>query len=109
MIIELIDGKLTATAETVNDVRKIMELEKNAPVLTYTKGIGEVSTRKPHKRHNFKKSCNVCGKELKGVMGLGIHLSRAHGIFGRIKQKNMEKEANAYKIHGLSASQVIPQ
>ena len=38
---------------------------------------------KPHKKHQFKKSCDVCGKMCKGIQGVGIHKATVHGVMSK--------------------------
>ena len=66
------NGKfIVAEAENAND-----NLELLATIKTKEQIVGEVKKRKKHKKHAFTKICPKCGRECKGLMGLGIHMSK---------------------------------
>lgn len=68
------DGIVTVQAETIEDVKTLFAL-------------GESTGRKhkPHKKHAFMKECPGCGKQCKGLRGLGIH--RAKCLVPPIKEQ----------------------
>lgn len=39
-----------------------------------------LTPRKVHKKHNFKKACDVCGRVCRGNIGLGIHKAKKHNL-----------------------------
>lgn len=70
MIIQLQGGSATVTMNLEELARFLATYEAkiNEKVVTPT-----VRVSKPHKKHNFMKVCETCGKSFKGRIGLNIH------------------------------------
>ena len=54
-----------STAKTPKEITSLAKVYKNG---------------RKHKKHNFLKKCHVCGKEYKGIGGLGTHMGHKHKL-----------------------------
>lgn len=66
MKIKITNGRVIAEAENMNDIQVLLGMGKGK--------------HKKHRKHNFKKVCEVCGKVCRGKKGLGIHMAKRHKV-----------------------------
>lgn len=76
MRIETINGVLTAKAESVPDIETLLKLESNKAPVAMLK-------------------CNKCGLPCRGRIGLGIHMSTAHGVRSPQYKGDKKEEENS--------------
>lgn len=90
MKIHLVDGALTATAQTHEDVLALLTLvpEEKEAVET-AKAVPE----KKNRRRGNKRTCEKCGRSCKGTIGLGLHKRKVHGIWGKTAVEAEERRA----------------
>ncbi len=67
MKIQVIGERVILSSDTIAEAHKLFNIYLGKDEVK-----NEV-TRKPHKKHNFIKQCDICGKGFKGLQGLGIH------------------------------------
>jgi hypothetical protein len=65
MKFNLTKGNVTLTSETQEEALQLFSL--------VTKTVEPRKYVRKHKKHNFIKQCEFCGKGFKGKLGLGIH------------------------------------
>jgi len=74
-------GELHLVAEGEKEQKKFVELFLSDFFVTERPTVQPtVVAEKKRKKHAFKKSCEVCGKEFKGLIGIGIHRSKMHPL-----------------------------
>ena len=109
MKFNLTKGNVTLTSETQAEALQLFGI-----AVKTTDAFGEVERvqiHKPHKKHDFLKKCDICGKGFKGNRSFGLHKAKAHGIKG----PNYEQNRRYYLKHRekktvepqLSAKQVV--
>ncbi len=71
-------GNVSLVSETSNEAKDLLDFYHQNP------GI-KVTTTSPikHKKHQFRKTCDICGGEFKGKAGVSAHKRFTHGIFNR--------------------------
>lgn len=67
MKIEIKGTTVIATSETKEEAQTLFTLSQSQ---------GGVRAHKPHKKHNHRKECEMCGEFFKGLQGLGIHKAK---------------------------------
>lgn len=98
-------GKLTVQAESIEDIATLMSVA-GAGTVVHKRGpkkdLIDVEVKphgnkgKKHKKHNFKKECDMCGRFFKGTAGLSRHKSRTHGI----KSANLVEKEEVLRVEG---------
>lgn len=63
------DKFVTVEAETMEDNATLI-------ALMFTQASVEKKAHKKHKKHNFMRECETCGKKFKGLQGLGVHKAK---------------------------------
>jgi len=76
MKVTITNGVVTATSESKLEALQLVSLSFESKTLA-----PETKVRK-HKKHNFVKKCDRCGKGYKGNIGLGIHKAKCHKVSG---------------------------
>lgn len=71
-------GTVTLISETESEALELFRLA----VKTTDVFAPQLKKHKPHKKHEFLKRCDVCGKGFKGNKSIALHKSKAHGIKG---------------------------
>jgi HSP90 family molecular chaperone len=75
MLIKIENKSLMLTPENPYDEAKLMTIIRNALTLPVTK---EEFEKKHRRSFGHKRTCPFCGKELKNLAGLNIHLAFKH-------------------------------
>lgn len=68
------EGRVIAEAETLTDIATLQGLATRK--------------HKEHKKHQFPKSCELCGKVCKGFGGLGIHMAKCRKNQDEVDETN---------------------
>lgn len=71
-------GVVTLASETEAEALELFRIA----VKTTDVFAPQIKKHKPHKKHEFLKRCEICGKGWKGIRSLGLHKYKAHGIKG---------------------------
>lgn len=107
------DGRLTVQAESVQDMAKLIAIAGVGKIVEpkQKKDLIDIEVKvhgnkgKKHKRNAFKKECNVCGKFLKGLRGLGRHKAAMHGI----RSERFTKKEDILREQGALSATPIEQ
>lgn len=70
------DGKVFAEAETIGDIKQLFAFKKKE-VVTDESNPSEKKPRRQYKKQ-YVRDCDICGKKVKGLVGLNIHKRYAH-------------------------------
>lgn len=84
MKIQLKNDTVIATAETKEEMVFLLTLDKKVMKAPKTPVVEDELPRVKRKYKKRKKECDICGKVVKGSVGLGVHKSMMHGIRGPI-------------------------
>lgn len=66
MKITIVNGTVTAVSQTKKEAHALINI-------ALVSGNVAEKREKVHKKHQFKKECEWCGKSYNGAIGLGIH------------------------------------
>lgn len=83
-------GVVTLVSENNAEALKLFSFaldEKKVPEI-----VKESTTEKKRKKYQVKKVCDRCGKVYKGAMGLGVHMSSAHGVKAKKYEPKTKKD-----------------
>lgn len=72
MKVIVVEGVVMAQAETEQDVVKLLGMREDGRKTRFMNGGEKVK----HKKHRFKKPCDICGKMMKNV---NMHKTLKHG------------------------------
>lgn len=62
------NGVVTAVSQTKREAQALMRIALDMH--------DDVRTTKKHKKHQFEKECEFCGRMCKGAIGLAVHKKR---------------------------------
>ncbi len=85
MKIQLKHDTVIATAETKDEMVFLLTLDKKPKREVREAVYTEDRPKRKYKKR--MKTCDVCGKDVKGNVGLGVHKQMMHGIRGAIALK----------------------
>lgn len=84
MKIQLKNDTVIATAETKDEMVFLLTLDKPKKAPEVKSGD---APRKKRKYTRHKQVCDICKRGFQGKKGLGIHLSKVHGVLGTVAAK----------------------
>jgi hypothetical protein len=92
MKLEVNDGVVTVSSETKTEATQLFTQFFEA---SFT-GVVEVKVKEPkkHKKHEFKKPCDICGKMFKGNRAIAIHKFYTHKVKSENYEKNKKYQAD---------------
>ena len=77
--LESVEVRLLGLEKAVLTLLKA-EVERSNKKMGRPVGSKNTKPRKMHKKHMHKLTCDICGRECKGKMGLGVHKAIKHDV-----------------------------